>query len=121
MTYCSSCDKNISQKFIKKHNKSKSHLYFHNNFVTNKHYIDNIQWKDFENAIRDYIDGYNSKFKYFLIKIDFQLNDDIYNITVNNIEREIALYKFGTKCMYYKICPSKKVRDFVFHNASLKI
>ena len=22
--------------------------------------------------------------------------------------------------MYYKICPSKKVRDFIFHNASLK-
>ena len=120
MTYCSSCDKKIIQKFIKKHNKSKSHLYFHNNFVTNKHYINNIQWKNFENAIRDYIDEYNSKFNYFLIKIDFQLSDDKYNITVNNIERKIALYKFGTKCMYYKICPSKKVRDFVFHNTSLK-
>ena len=35
MAYCHSCDKTISQKFIKKHSKSKTHLYFYNNFVIN--------------------------------------------------------------------------------------
>ena len=39
MIYCSSCDKIISQKFLTKHNKSKTHLYFHNNFVINKSFI----------------------------------------------------------------------------------
>ncbi len=53
MTYCHSCDKYISQKFIKKHNKSKTHLYFHNNFVINKYHIGDVLWKDFENIIRD--------------------------------------------------------------------
>ena len=37
MTFCHSCDKIISQSFIKKHNKSKSHLYFYNNFLINKY------------------------------------------------------------------------------------
>ena len=49
MIYCDSCDKNISQKFIKKHNKSKTHLYFYNNFVINKYYIGDVLWRDFEN------------------------------------------------------------------------
>ena len=53
MIYCQSCDKDISQKFIKKHNKSKTHLYFHNNFVINKYYIGNVLWSDFEDIIHD--------------------------------------------------------------------
>ena len=113
MTYCQSCDKNISQKFIKRHNKSKSHLYFHNNFVINKHYINDIQWKDFEYAIRDYINEYNTKFNYFFIKIEFQLNNEKHTIAVNNIDSEIPLYKFGNDWIYYKFSQSKKVKDFV--------
>ena len=42
MTYCLSCDNNISQKYMKKHNKSKAHLYFYNNFVINKYYIGDV-------------------------------------------------------------------------------
>ena len=42
MTYCHSCDKNISKKFIKRHNKSKTHIYFQNNYVIKKYYIDNV-------------------------------------------------------------------------------
>ena len=30
MPYCHSCDKIISKKFLIKHNKSKTHLYFYN-------------------------------------------------------------------------------------------
>ena len=121
MMHCQSCDRNISQKFIKKHNKSKTHLYFHNNFVINKYYIGDVLWRDFENIIRDYINEYNNKFNSFSIKIDFQLNNENISISVDNIEGEIPLYKFiNIGWIYYKFCQSKKVRDFVFHNAILK-
>ena len=121
MTYCHSCDKNISKKFIKKHNKSKTHLYFYNNFVKNKYYIGDVLWRDFENIIRDYINDYNNKFNSFSIKIDFQLNNENMSISVDNIEGEIPLYKYkNSGWIYYKFCQSKKVRDFVFHNATLK-
>ena len=121
MTYCQICDKNISYKFIKRHNKSKSHIYFQNNFIINKFYIGDVLWRDFENIIRDYINEYNSKFNSFSIKIDFQINDDKYSIAVDNIEGEIPLYKFqNIGWIYYKFCQSKKVRDFIFYNATLK-
>ena len=94
MTYCHSCDKNISQKFIKRHNKSKTHLYFHNNFVINKHHIGDVLWKNFENIIYDYINEYNSKFYSFSILINFQLNDENMSISIDNIEGQIPLYKF---------------------------
>ena len=121
MTYCYSCDKNISQKFIKKHNKSKSHLYFYNNFVINRYYIGDVLWNDFQNIIRDYINEYNNKFNSFSILVNFQLNKENMTISIDNIERQIPLYKFKTsRWVYYKFCQSKKVRDFVFHNATLK-
>ena len=42
-------------------------------------------------------------------------------ISVDNIEGQIPLYKFkNSGWIYYKFCQSKKVRDFVFHNAILK-
>ena len=120
MTYCHSCDKIISQKFIKKHNKSKTHLYFYNNFVINKYYIGYVLWKDFENIIRDYINDYN-KFNSFSILVNFQLDNENMSISVDNIEGEIPLYKFkNSGWIYYKFCQSKKVRDFVLHTAILK-
>ena len=120
MIYCQSCDKNISNKFIKKHNKSKTHLYFHNNFVIDKHYISSVLWRDFENIIKDYIDDYNTKFHYFSIKIEFVLNDNKYCIAINNNDIEIPLYKFDKDWIYYKFSQSKKVKDFVIYNACLK-
>ena len=121
MTYCHSCDKNISQKFIKKHSKSKTHLYFYNNFVINKYYIGDVLWKDFENIIRDYIKDYNNKFNSFSILVNFQLEKENFSISIDNIEAEIPLYKFkNSGWIYYKFCQSRKVRDFVFHNATLK-
>ena len=76
MVYCHSCDKNISQKNIKRHNRSKSNLYFYNNFVINKYYTGDILWKDFENIIHDYITEYNYKFISFSILINFNLNNE---------------------------------------------
>ena len=111
MTYCHSCDKNISRKFIKRHNKSKTHLYFYNNFVINKHYIGDVLWKDFENIIRDYINDYNSKFNSFSILVKIQLNGEDISTSVDNIEGQIPLYKFkNSGWIYYKFCQSKKVR-----------
>ena len=43
------------------------------------------------------------------------------SISIDNIEGEIPLYKFkNSGWVYYNFCQSKKVRDFVFHNATLK-
>ena len=42
-------------------------------------------------------------------------------ISIDNIEGEIPLYIFeNSGWIYYKFCQSKKVRDFVFHTATLK-
>ena len=109
MIHCRSCDKEISQKFIKKHNKSKSHLYFLNNFVIKKYHIGDVLWKDFENIINDYINEYNNKFNSFSIKIDFQLNNENNTISIDNVEGEIPLYNFkNIGWIYYKFSQSKK-------------
>ena len=43
------------------------------------------------------------------------------SISVDNIYGEVPLYKFkNIGWIYYKFCQSKKVRDYVFHNAILK-
>ena len=121
MIYCDSCDKIVSQKFIKKHNKSKTHLYFYNNFIINKYYIGDVLWRDFEITIRDYIKEYNNKFNSFSILVNFQIDKEDMRISVDNNEGEVPLYKFkNTGWIYYKFCQSKKLRDFVFHNAILK-
>ena len=121
MRYCDSCDKIISQKFIKKHKKSKTHLYFFNNFIINKYYVGDVLWRDFEITIRDYIKEYNNKFTSFSILVNFQIDKEDMRISVDNIEGEVPLYKFkNTGWIYYKFCQSKKVRDFIFHNAILK-
>ena len=87
----------------------------------NKFYIGDLLWKDFENIIRDYVNDYNSKFKSFSILVNFQLDKENMSISVDNIEGQIPLHKFkNSGLVYYKFCQSKKVRDFVFHNAILK-
>ena len=121
MIYCHSCDKNISRKFIKKHNKSKTHLYFYNNFVINKYYIGDVLWKDFENIIYDYINEYNSKFYSFSILINFDLNNEKKSISIDNIEGEVPLYRFKDYgWVFYKFCQSKRAKNFVLAQAILQ-
>ena len=121
MIYCQSCDKNSSQTFIKKHNKSKSHIYFYNNFVINKFYIGEVLWKNFQNIIQDYINDYNNKFDYFSILLNFQLDKENMSISIDNVEGQIPLYKFkNSGWIYYKFSQSRRVKDFVLHNAILK-
>ena len=118
MTYCHSCDKFISQKFIKKHNKSKTHLYFYNNIVINKYVIGDVLWRDFENIVRGYINDYNTKFNSFSILVKFQLDNENMSISVNNRHGQVPLYKFKNIGMvYYKYCQSRTVKDYVFHYA----
>ena len=121
MVYCHCCDKNISQKFINRHHKSKTHLYFYNNIVINKYFIGDVLWIDFENIIRDYLNIYNNKFNSFSILVKFQLNNEYMSITVDNIDGEVPLYKFkNSGWVYYKYCQSKKIKDLLFHNAIIK-
>ena len=121
MTYCHICDKDISENFIKRHNKSKTHLYLYLNFVIHRYYIGDVLWNDFENIIHDYINNYNSKFSSFSILVKLQINNQNMSISVDNIKGEVPLYKFKKiGWVYYKYCQSKKVRDYVFHNARSK-
>ena len=121
MIYCDCCHKYISKKFIKKHNKSKTHSYFCNNFVINKYNIGSVLWKDFENIIQYYINDFNAKFNSFSILLNFKLDNENMSISIDKIEGQVPLYKFKTiGWVYYKFSQSKKVRDFVFHNAILK-
>ena len=114
MTYCDCCDKNISQKFIKKHNKSKTHLYFYNNFVINKYYIGDVLWRDFGSIIHEYIDIYNNKFNCFSIKVDFQLNKENFSFSIDNIDGQTSMYKFiNIGWIYYRFCQCEKVKDFL--------
>ena len=91
MTYCHSCDKHISQKFIKRHNKSKSHLYFHINFVINKYHIGDVFFKDFENIVHEYMIEYNCKFDIFSKIISFEFHNEKKSISIDNTEGEIPL------------------------------
>ena len=119
--YCQHCDKSINRIFKRKHNKSKTHLYMIHNIVINKYNIGAVLWKDFEDIIRDYINEYNNKFNSFSIKVDFQLDNENFSISNDNIEGKIPLYKFyNIGWIYYKFCQSKKVRDYVYHTAILK-
>ena len=69
----------------------------------------------------DYIKEDNFKFNSFSILVNFQIDNENMRISVDNIEGEVPLYKFkNSGWIYYKFCQSKKVRDFVIHNAILK-
>ena len=114
MTYCHCCDKNISQKCIKKHNKSKTHLYFYDNFVINKFYIGNVLWKDFGNIIHEYIVICNNKFNSFSIKVDFQLNKENFSFSIDNVDGGFPIYRFiNIGWIYYRFCQNDNVRDFL--------
>ena len=94
MTYCHICDKNISQKFIRNYNKSKTHLYFYNNFIINRYYIGNVLWENFENILHNFINEYNTKFQAFSIVIRCILDDENINISIDNKDGEVPLYRF---------------------------
>ena len=113
-SYCRSCDKNISQKSIKRHNKSKTHLYFHNNFVINKYHIGDVLWENLGYIIHEYIEIYIKKFNCFYIKVDFQLNKENFSFHIDYIDGQASMGEFlNFAWIYYKFCKCNNVREFL--------
>ena len=116
--YCQHCDKSINRIFKRRHIKSKSHLNMYYNIVINKYNIGDVYWSDFENIIQDYIKDHDNKFYYFTILIKCKLDDEMINISVDNIDGFVLLYKFkDIGSIFYEYSQSKKVRDYVYHFA----
>ena len=119
--YCQHCDKSINHTFKQRHIKSKSHLHMYYNIVINKYIIGDIYWCDFENVIQDYIRNFDKKFYYFTILVKCTLDDENLNISIDNIDGFVLLYKFkDIGSIFYEYCQSKKVRDYVYHFAKTK-
>ena len=118
--YCHECDKYINRRFKTKHINSKAHLHMYYNIVTNKHNIGDVYWCDFEETIRDYMVNNSSNFKFFstIVKCNINIEDII--ILVDNTDGYAPLYKFNDDdWIYYRYCNSKKIRDQIFHRATL--
>ena len=119
--YCHHCDKSINRIFKRRHIKSKSHLYMYYNIVINKYNIGNLYWSDFESVIQDYIRNFDKKFYSFTTLVKYTLDGGNLNISVDNIEGIVFLYKFkDIGSIFYEYCQSKKVRDYLYHFAKTK-
>ena len=119
--YCHHCDKSYNHINKQRHIKTKSHLYMYHNIIINKYDIGDVYWCNFENIIYEYIKDFDNKFYYFTILVKCKLNDEMINISVDNIEESIFLYRFkDIGNIYYEYCQSKKVRDYVYHYAKTK-
>ena len=119
--YCQHCDKSINHIFKRKHIKSKSHLYMYYNIVINKYNIGNLYWSDFESVIHDYIKNFDKKFYYFTILVKCMLDCENLNISIDNIDGSVFLYKFkDIGDIFYEYCQSKKVRDYIYYFAKTK-
>ena len=82
--YCQHCDKSYNHIFKRRH--IKSHLYMYHNIVINKYNIGDVYWSDFENIIQEYIRNFDKKFYYFTILVKCTLDDEILNISIDNID-----------------------------------
>ena len=119
--YCHHCDKSFNHIFKRRHIKSKSHLYMYHNIVINKYDIGDVYWSDFENIIQDYIKDFDNKFYSFNILVKCTLKNENLNISVNNIEGIVFLYKFkDIGSIFYEYSQSKKVRDYIYHFSKIK-
>ena len=120
-SYCHHCDKSFNHIFKRRHIKSKSHLYNYYNIIINKYNIGNVYWSYFENIIHDYIKDFDNKFYSCTILVKCKLDNEILNISVDNIEGFVFLYRFkDIGSIFYEYCQSKKVRDYVYHFAKTK-
>ena len=60
-------------------------------------------------------------FYYFTILVKCTLDDENLNISVNNIEGIVFLYKFkDIGSIFYEYSQSKKVRDYIYHFSKIK-
>ena len=91
------------------------------NIVINKYNIGNLYWSDFESVIQDYIRNFDKKFYSFTTLVKFTLDGENLNISVDNIEGIVFLYKFkDIGSIFYEYYQSKKVRDYVYSFAKTK-
>ena len=119
--YCQHCDKSINHKFKRRHIKSKSHLYMYYNIAINKYNIADVFWNNFESVIQDYIRNFDKKFYYFTILVKCTLNGENLNISIDNIDGFVFLYRFkDIGNIFYEYCQSKKVRDYIYNFAKIK-
>ena len=90
------------------------------NIVTNKYNIGDVYWCDFEETIREYIANNYSKFYVFSTVVKRKLKNDDISISVSKMDGYALLYRFDDSgWIHYRYCNSKKIRDFIFHRASL--
>ena len=121
LCYCHHCEKSFNHIYKRKHIKSKSHLYNYYNIVINKYTIGDVPWSNFENIIHDYIKDFDNKFYSFTVLVKCKLDNEILNISVDNIKGAVFLYRFkDIGSTFYEYCQSKIVRDYVFHFAKTK-
>ena len=74
--YCQECEKYVNRRSKTKHINSKSLLYICYNIVTNKYYIGDVYWCDFEETICEYNVNNSSKFDLFSITVKCKLNNE---------------------------------------------
>ena len=118
--YCRDCDKYINQRFKTKHINSKAHLYMYYNIITNKYNIGDVYWSDFEETIREYVVNNYSKFHFFSTVVKCKLNNNDISILVSKMDGYVSLYRFDESgWISYRYCNGKKIRDYIFHRASL--
>ena len=118
--YCQECDKYINRRFKTKHLNSEAHLHMYYNIVTNKYNIGKVYWCDFEETIREYMVNKSSKFSFFSTIVKCKINNEDIGILVNKMDGYVPLYRFDDSgWIYYRYCNSKKIRDYIFHRATL--
>ena len=118
--YCQECDKYINRRFKTKHINSKAHLHMYYNIVTNKYNIGDVYWCDFEETTREYMVKNYSKFQFFSTVVNCKLNNDDISILVDKMDGYVPLCRFDDSgWIYYRYCNSKKIRDYIFHRATL--
>ena len=99
---------------------SKTHLHMYYNIVTNKYNIGDVYWCDFEETIREYMVNNSCKFNFFSTNVKCKINNEDISISVDKIDGYAPLHKFDNGgWFYYRYCNSKKIRDYIFHRATL--
>ena len=117
---CQDCDKYINRKLKTKHINTKAHLHMYYNIITNKYNIGDVHWCDLEDALREYMVNNSSKFNFFSTIVKCKINNEDISISVAKIDSYVPLYNFDNGgWFYYKYCNNKKIRDYIFHRATL--
>ena len=90
--------------------------------ITSKYNIGDVYWGDIENVIHEYMDENSTKFYGFPVVVRCKLNDEDISNTVDGHKGYAPLYLFSDSgWFYYRHCKSKKLRDYIFHRAVIKI